>query len=437
MVSASFRRWPPAGRQATSVDRGFSSMAGIVVPTAPPPGLPGLVSRIFGAGGRLLVGAVLALGLVGPAAAQNLFGLGGDNGADMAQRRQAELNLKIQQLEGQIRNLNGQLEQMGFQVRQLQDGMTRMQKDFEYRLQEIENGQGGQQPQRRPQPGQKKTELAPPAGAVYADDGAVPAPPAPIGAAPGRAAQTGGYPAAQGGVYPAAPVYGNAPAGPVPRPGPGAPPAPLGQTSSSGDPIGGVIGGQGPLDLGARNGAAGANGGVIYAPAPQAVLQDSDAPPGVNLGPPPPQPRTAAVTTVNPRLRGAEPGGMASPADEYDAAYGYILNGEYELAETSFRTFLANHPTDKRSGSALYWLGESLLARNMFREAGDAFLKSYTQYPDGRNAPDSLLKLGIALQGYGERKAACTSYDELLTKYPKASKPIRDRAQAEKIRAKC
>ena len=196
-------------------------MAGIVVPTAPPPGLPGLVSRIFGAGGRLLVGAVLALGLAGPAAAQNLFGLGGDNGADMAQRRQAELNLKIQQLEGQIRNLNGQLEQMGFQVRQLQDGMTRMQKDFEYRLQEIENGQGGQQPQRRPQPGQKKTELAPPAGAVYADDGAVPAPPAPIGAAPGRAAQAGGYPAAQGGVYPAAPVYGNAPAGPVPRPGPG------------------------------------------------------------------------------------------------------------------------------------------------------------------------------------------------------------------------
>ena len=50
---------------------------------------------------------------------------------------------------------------------------------------------------------------------------------------------------------------------------------------------------------------------------------------------------------------------------------------------------------------------------------------------------DSLLKLGLAYQGLGERKAACNAYDELLTKYPKASKALRDRATAEKSRGKC
>jgi tol-pal system protein YbgF len=323
----------------------------------------------------LLLALVVVVGLGRPAAAQGLFGGGDDD------RRTAEMGVRVNQMEGQMRALNGQIEQLSFQIRQLQDTMVRMQKDYEFRLQEIENG--GAKAQAKPP--QKRSEAAP------------------AGIEPTAMADAGAASAAA--------VAADAARTPLR----GAPPAPLGQLSS-GDPIGGLIGSSAPLDLGAP-------GVPVSSPEGRSVG---------GLGEPA---AVAAVPGVDPRYASTPP--TASPRDEYDAAYGYILNGEYALAETSFKTFLANHPTDKRIGAAQFWLGESYFARSRHKEAADAFLKSYTQFPDGSKAPDSLLKLGMALSGLGEKKAACASWDELLVKFPKASKAVRDRAASEKTRVKC
>jgi tol-pal system protein YbgF len=127
----------------------------------------------------------------------------------------------------------------------------------------------------------------------------------------------------------------------------------------------------------------------------------------------------------------------AGGQDSYDTAYSSMLNGDYAQAEVGFKAFLSSNPTDARAASGQYWLGESYYSRKMYREAADAFLTSYQQYPTSQKAADSLLKLGLALEGLGEKKAACASFNELLAKYPKASKAIRDLATAEKTRAKC
>jgi len=310
-----------------------------------------------------LILALLVFALVAPGAvsAQGLFGGGGGN-----DDQRAEMSVRINELEGQMRGLNGQIEQLSFQVRQLQDLVQRLQKDTDFRLQDLEkSGAAAPKPQKRSDIGAEA-----PVTAMAAEGGAASAA-APRPASPAPVATTRG-----------------------------APPASLGQMSSS-DPIGGIIGAA-PMDLGA----------------PGARSRD-----------------TAPVPGVDPRYASTQP--TPSARDEYDAAYGYVLNGEYELAERSFRSFLANHPTDNRVGAAEFWLGETYFARSMNREAADAFLKSYTQFPDGAKAADSLLKLGMALSGLGEKKAACASWEELLTKYPKASKAIRDRAAAEKSRGKC
>ena len=325
-------------------------------------------SRVRSLAGFLAV-AILAVAagvfaFGGTARAQGLFGGGDDD------RRNAELSLRIQQLETQMRGLNGQIEQLSHQIRQMQDSMTRMQKDYEFRLQEIETGAG------RAKAPQKRTE-------------------APVG--DGGAMATAGLPSGNG-------MAGAAPAAPATSLGRGTPPADLGQIDGA-DPIGGLIG-SAPMNLGAPGTASGR------------AITDPQAVPGVD-------PRYSAVQPT------------ANPRDEYEAAYGYVLNGEYELAETSFKSFIAHHPTDKRIGNAQFWLGESYLVRARNKEAADAFLKSYTQFPDGPKAPDSLLKLGLSLAALGEKKAACTTYDELLAKYPKASKALRDRASAEKTRGKC
>ncbi len=347
----------------------------------------------------------------GPVLAQGLFGDGD------AQRREAATALQIDQLEGQIRNLNGQIEQMGFQLRQLQDQMVKMQKDTDFRLQELENG--AQQPSKRPP---KKTELAPsavdpvgntaaqPSGLARASPDALGQAPSPLGSASSsqptastELSDDDAMPPATIGPPPSGVRSGNQPQIL------GTPPQVLGQIPGSQDPLGGAAT-DGPIDL-----SQGQPSGPVYQR--------------------PSTPAVSPVPGVTPKYANVQP--TPSARDEYDAAYGYILSGEYDLAERSFKTFLANHPTDRRAGSAQYWLGESYFERNQHREATDAFLKSYTQYPDDVKAPDSLLKLGLAYQGLGERKAACNAYDELLTKYPKASKALRDRAQIEKSRGKC
>jgi tol-pal system protein YbgF len=357
-----------------------------------------------------LLGCALAvLVVIGPAAAQGLFGDGD------AQRREAETALRINQLEGQIRNLTGQVEEMGFQIKQLQDQLQKMQKDTDFRLQELENAP---QPGRRPP---KKTELTPtpvnPGAAPVAPSGLAQTQPNLPGPAPGDTGATAHDTAtptqmSQDDLVPPGSIGQPAPAT---RPGAGgqpqvlgAPPQILGQIPRSEDPLAGAPS-DAPIDLG-----QGAQSPVYQRPSTPAV---------------------SPVPGVTPKYATVQP--TPNARDEYDAAYGYIMSGEYELAERSFKTFLANHPTDRRAGSAQYWLGESYFQRNMHREATDAFLKSYTQYPDDGKAPDSLLKLGLAYQGLGERRAACNAYDELLNKYPKASKPVRDRAALEKTRGKC
>lgn len=61
-----------------------------------------------------------------------------DQAAGHVQLAQAAADLKVLQLEDQIRQLTGQLEELNFQVLQMQDQMRKMQEDTEFRFQQLE-----------------------------------------------------------------------------------------------------------------------------------------------------------------------------------------------------------------------------------------------------------------------------------------------------------
>jgi len=129
--------------------------------------------------------------------------------------------------------------------------------------------------------------------------------------------------------------------------------------------------------------------------------------------------------------------GSGDPRSDYDQAYSLAVNGDYAAAENGFRTFLENYPDDALAANAQYWLGESLLAQQNYREAADAFLKTYTDHPGNAKSPDSLLKLGVSLRGLGEGDAACATFSELLNKYPNAAPAVLSQARDERRRAQC
>jgi tol-pal system protein YbgF len=347
-----------------------------------------------------LVAAVLA----GPAAAQSA-------------QEVAQMRLYIQQLEERVRQLTGENERLGYEVNQLR---AQLGLPAAAGLEQT----GAIAPQ--PLPG------APP----------TPFPPAdPLGAPPAP--------------FPPTDSFG-APPAPLPSADQalGAPPRDLGTVSvSRDDPLispDGVEPG-GPIDLSVLAGggtpAAGAhdpnaggiydpNAGGIYDPN-SGVVYNPNVGPNVEFGAP--VPPAGATDTQTAGLPGAPPPASAlsgSPRDEYDLAYGYILTGDYDLAEESFRSWLASFPNDPQASDAQFWLGESQLQQGEFRDAANAFLAVYKS-GQGTKGPDALLKLGTSLAALGEREAACATLAEVGRKFPAASPALMSRVDAEETRAGC
>ena len=178
-----------------------------------------------------------------------------------------------------------------------------------------------------------------------------------------------------------------------------------------------------PVDLSTLAGGAGAQ---ILAP-PAAPTDQSE--------PAPDQPQTdTALLAPQPPPPTALSG---SARDEYDLAYGYILTGDYGLAEESFKAWLASFPSDPQAPDAEFWLGESHLQQGEYRDAANAFLAVYKTAPDSNKGPDALLKLGVSLSALGEKPAACATFAELGRRYPRATESVMSRVRDEQKRAGC
>jgi tol-pal system protein YbgF len=198
-----------------------------------------------------------------------------------------------------------------------------------------------------------------------------------------------------------------------------APPGAVGPETGIGAPGGREAGA--PLDLSSLSGQA--------AREPPSVNASTIGPTGNGF---PPRPQVSSPPPVQTVMAPS-----ATPRDEYDLAYGYVLHKDYALAEESFRAFLKKYPADRLVPDANYWLGESLFQRQRYRDAAESFLAVSTKYETAGRAPDALLRLGQSLAALGEKDAACATFNEVGRKYPRASLALRQGVEREQKRAGC
>jgi tol-pal system protein YbgF len=155
------------------------------------------------------------------------------------------------------------------------------------------------------------------------------------------------------------------------------------------------------------------------------------------------QPGSDELAVLLERQAASEPQNLTAPPPSGDAptlyqqGYGALLQKDYAGAEAAFRQLVDAYPNDPLAANAQYWLGESYYVRGQYKNAADAFLKGYKKYKSGDKAPDTLLKLGMALAELGQKDAACSTLDELKTKYPEAPDHIGDEAKAWRNKAGC
>lgn len=148
-------------------------------------------------------------------------------------------------------------------------------------------------------------------------------------------------------------------------------------------------------------------------------------------------PETPLGTLTKPESPAAD---AVKPADTpeaaYEAAYTELKNQNYEAAEKAFKDFLTKNPKDKLAANAQYWLGESYYARGQFSPAAKAFASAYQKYPQSTKGPDALLKMGMSLNGMGDKNSACLTFGQLKKQFPTAKQTI-SAAQDEAAKLGC
>ena len=292
----------------------------------------------------------------------------------------AEMVVRVDRLENELRQANGRIEQLENQQRILQDQLRRFQQDVEYRL-------GGAPP---PAGGAPVAAL-PPAGASPS-----------VAAAPGTEPAPGAKPRRNDAFDPNADP--NAPGAP----------RPLGSTPPSAPLTAGA-----PLDIGGRPAAA-TPAGPLSAPAGPVVADVAPANvPGA------------------PTVTGAGIDFADAPKQQFNAAVDSYRAGQYAQAETQFRAFLTANATHRLAPDAIFYLGETYFQRSRPREAAEQYLKLSTDFAKSSRAPEGMLRLGQSLAMLGSNDQACATFAEVGKRYPTAAPPIKKSAEREMQKDHC
>ncbi len=139
-----------------------------------------------------------------------------------------------------------------------------------------------------------------------------------------------------------------------------------------------------------------------------------------------------------PAAEGREAAAGASPEDRYRAALALLETGDFDAAEKAFSRFLEDHPDHPKAANAAFWLGETYFFRQDYATAAAVYARNYRTYgPEAPRAPDTLLKLGMALAAIGDRERACQTFGELDRRYPRAPAPVRQALERERAAIGC
>ncbi len=202
--------------------------------------------------------------------------------------------------------------------------------------------------------------------------------------------------------------------------------APPAASGSQGDDVANVI--QSPSAGGDASSGASSDQGGAGKPASQLGSIQFD------------QAGKAVGTTANPKPNnssGAAPASLGSEGDNYKAAYGHVLSGDYNVAEQEFRQYIQSYPSSARSADANFWLGEALYSQGKYNDAAKTFLNAHQKYGTSEKAPEMLLKLGMSLAALDNKDTACATLHEVTKRYPKASKAVVTKVASEEKRLAC
>lgn len=107
--------------------------------------------------------------------------------------------------------------------------------------------------------------------------------------------------------------------------------------------------------------------------------------------------------------------------EDYQQAYSFIKDKKFDDAIIALFNYTENHPESPLLPNVYYWLGEVYLATAKLDQAKTSFLLVINAYPTSQKASDATYKLGITLDGLGDKESAKKYLQEVQDKYPNSS----------------
>ena len=128
---------------------------------------------------------------------------------------------------------------------------------------------------------------------------------------------------------------------------------------------------------------------------------------------------------------------MHRQREECVNAFNLLSSARYELEDKVLDEFIQVHGDHKLAENASYWRGETFYARKLFGDAARIYGTNLQQYPEGRKAPDNMVKFGMALANLKRNNEACQAFKELERKYPEMPLNVRQAAKIGRNMALC
>lgn len=112
----------------------------------------------------------------------------------------------------------------------------------------------------------------------------------------------------------------------------------------------------------------------------------------------------------------------AKPAEQqaYDAALGFLRNGQFEQSRDAFSSFLAEYPQSGYVPSAHFWLGNSLYATRQYQQAINNFNALLKQSPQHPRAPEAALSIANSQLELKNVSGARKTLQDLVKVYPES-----------------
>ncbi len=126
-----------------------------------------------------------------------------------------------------------------------------------------------------------------------------------------------------------------------------------------------------------------------------------------------------------------------SVEDRYKYAFSLLRKAQYDEAADVLSAFIELHAGHPLVENASYWLGETFYARKLFGDAARIYATNLQAYPEGKKAPDNMVKLGMSLANLERTDEACQAFKELVRKFPDMPANVRQASDRGSVQANC